>query len=369
MLFLLLAALSTPVHALEKSWFLGIGTGLTRLKPDTLSENYIVEEDGSESIHIVLGYDASQTSSFELVLSDLGAAELSGGTDVKYSSAVFTGLYRFYDWRESNRNAMLDINFFGKLGLGYLNLDTDAPIEINSRVHMLAAIGAELDVFNGVSLRGEIGYIDVDAQIVSLSLIKRFRFLSRNPVRSHVEASMAPRTPKDNLDSGMSTIQTEPPMPNHIVEYLSPGITEPVNELLDGDSDGISDDKDECVNSNQNYPVRNNGCSLLSGVIRNIEFASYSAELTEKTKAVLTGLAKLFKRFPQARVQVSSHTITVGNESKENELTRRRLRNIALYMRSVGVVSSQVKYMAFGARVADAKGEYSDRIEIKEIPK
>ncbi len=273
--------------ALDKGWYIGLGSGVSKLNPDLLTDVRGVKKTESESINLKIGFDYSQSSSFELIASKLGNARLSDNSDVDYSSFDFTGIFRFYDHQEAKRKAVLDLNLYGKLGLGYLNLQSDADIEVDSRVHMLAAIGMEIGLFYGISIRTELAYVDTDAQVANITLIKRFDFsANESPERENklLVSSQPPSADSVADDGGEGVVENLSKI--QAVDATTVGLEKEI-DLLDDDSDEVVNRQDKCAKSTLGYPVRENGCALLNGAIRNIEFADESAILTDQTKGTL----------------------------------------------------------------------------------
>ena len=135
---------------------------------------------------------------------------------------------------------------------------------------------------------------------------------------------------------------------------------------MDKDSDGVLDEMDQCQDTLFGYPVRENGCPLLQGEIRNIQFSTNSATLNVYTQSTLLGLAELFKQYPEVKVEFHSHTQRIGSDQQQVDLSRRRLQTIATFFANNGVTISRIRFIAYGGQKADLQGRYSDRIEVTE---
>ncbi len=374
--FLLLLTLSCKsVFALNIGWYLGAGYGVSRLDPKIPFNILSVSKAQSNLTKLVMGYDLNQITSVETAISDLGQAKLENNDVVDYASADVVGIFRLYDHRERNTRSIWDFNLFAKLGLGYLKLESDTSLESGSRIHMLAGIGAEIELFSGFALRTDLEFIDSDAAAASISLVKRFRYSQeRTPiVRPTTPTAEVPATLSQNVTEQSDSASEVP------VRAVDPPVEAPVKEItpikktgkaedIDKDKDGVADHIDQCENSRSHYPVRADGCTLLDGVIRDLQFAKYSSELTAQGESILHGLAKIFKQYPLAKFQMSSHTANDRTDTEQIDLTRNRLRSIALYLRKLNVIEGQIKFMAFGATVKNFRVKQPDRIEIKELP-
>ncbi len=381
---LLLLLCGRFVFAVEEGWYLGVGYGYSYLDPEVPFDIFESDDKESRVARVVGGYDFSPAASLELVLSHLGEAEMDNQSLVEYSSADVVGLYRFYDRSDLHpgRNVWSP-NLFVKLGLGYLNLETDIALENESRIHMLAGLGAEFPIFGGLSLRAAVEFIDSDALAGHLSLIKRFSFDRRSPPARNSVFSSPSETLPDQQASAVAEDE-QPPRPDpevkvpqrHREETETPppipdsdsqAPTDPdVKKTGDFDADGVPDSRDACLNSADGYPVRADGCPLLNGILSNIRFEQYSSVLNERAKANLRGLAKILNQYPKARIQLSSHTAALRSEREQVDLTRDRLREIARYLQQLNVKLQQVQFIAYGARAPVSAGKPAERIEIKE---
>ena len=355
--------------AFEEGWYLGAGYGASHLDPEIPFDIFEASENESELARVFAGYDFSRVGGVELVVSDLGQAELNNGDVVEYASADVVGLYRLYDHQERHHGRSIwDFNLFGKIGLGYLDLQSDTALESGSRIHMLVGVGGELNLFWGFALRTELEFIDSDALAAHVSLLKRFAFDKPSRPLSPSAATSLPRASETGVPPATPPAASVP-APDSTLEPVRPPLTPaPEPQISDEDKDGVEDARDQCRGSRPGYPVRDNGCGLLNGILANIRFEQYSADLSEQTRRNLLGLANLLKKYPAARVQLIAHTAAERTEQEQITLTWERLRAIALYLRDQGVSGQQVKYLAYGARAAVPKGMPADRIEIKELP-
>ena len=375
--------LDQSAHALQPGWYLGGGYGLSHLDPEIPFDILEASETSSELARLFAGYDFSQTTSLELVLSDLGKAELSNQDQVEYAAADIVGLYRFYDylsWHPGNR--FPDLRLFGKLGLGYLHVDSDTALESESRVHMTLGVGAELEIFGGLAVRTDLEFIDSDAQAVSVSLLKRFGGKKKSPpgrdtqippggissVGDENDKVQALETPSSETGKAQTAATNSDGLFESQPLPAPMSIPKPTAMTGDVDGDEVLDSEDQCLNSRPGYPVRENGCALLEGILANMPFDRYSSVLNQQIKNTLNGLVNILKKYPQTRIQLSSHTAAERSEQQQIELTRIRLRNIALYLRDNGIGADRVKFLAYGARAAVPVGKSADRIEIKELP-
>lgn len=364
-----LSIISQPIFAIQEGWYLGAGYGASHLDPKVPFGIFQVSEHQSKLRRAIAGYDLDQFGSLEFTVTDLGEATLSNDDAVAYSTANIGGLYRIYDTQDSpNSNQNWGINLFAKLGLGYLQLDSETALESESRVNMMVGAGAEFSMIGGLSLRAELEFLDTDVLAGNISLLKRFRFPKKQPKRMLSKGRLESSDEEQATSKMPPNPTVEPAIPVSIPKRASittePTLVEGLK--FDADADGVADKDDRCQNSKVGFPVRSNGCGILNGVLSDLKFAKYSSDLTESTKGSLRSLAKLLKKYPLAAVRLGAHTTDEGAEASQLTLTRDRIRAIGGFLARLGVPTSRIKFMAYGAKVP-LNGRTVDRIDIKEL--
>ncbi len=85
---------------------------------------------------------------------------------------------------------------------------------------------------------------------------------------------------------------------------------------------------------------------LLAGEV--VEFATDSAELTAKGRAVLDEVAAIMKRHP-GRVEISGHTDSTGTPEHNLELSRQRAQSAAGYLAARGIAAARFETVGHGA--------------------
>jgi outer membrane protein OmpA-like peptidoglycan-associated protein len=142
----------------------------------------------------------------------------------------------------------------------------------------------------------------------------------------------------------------------------------------DLDDDGITDNIDECPESNRNYPVRQDGCSLVVHIGGQIQFVENSLLPLPRTELVLEQLAVKMNQFPTTRIEVIAHTDNAGDPQARSSLTRQRLRAIGIYLVQRGISQDRFLLRSFGGNRpafdnGSAEGRRANnRIEIVERP-
>ena len=116
---------------------------------------------------------------------------------------------------------------------------------------------------------------------------------------------------------------------------------------VDSDGDGVTDGRDGCPGSAAGYPVRDNGCALLDGVLSGVTFVEGTAELEPGAGAQLDSLARLLKQYPDARVDILAHTDSRGTVRDQAILARQRLKSVGTYLQKKGISGNRLVLRSF----------------------
>jgi len=131
-----------------------------------------------------------------------------------------------------------------------------------------------------------------------------------------------------------------------------PGVAPDGCPLRDSDGDGILDPDDRCAGEPE---TRNgfedaDGCPdelpptvrKFVGVIQGIFFESNSATIRKSSAPTLDEAARIFREFPDIRVEISGHTDNVGKAEYNTELSRRRTEAVKQYLIDRGVEGGRI---------------------------
>jgi len=151
----------------------------------------------------------------------------------------------------------------------------------------------------------------------------------------------------------------------------------PISSITqDADVDGIPDEFDDCPNSLEAYPVLDNGCPQLEGVLSGIQFVENTAELLPGADDQLNFLADVLAQYPEARIELKAHTDNSRDQREQSILTRARLRTIGTYLvieRGVRARRLVLRSLGGAKPIADNNTEAgrleNNRIEISENPR
>jgi hypothetical protein len=165
--------LVTTAHAESgdtTGWYIGAGAGLSRLNPDTKNTGFTVSDKNDFAFKLMAGYDWSEQLTAEIYYADLGKAGISPYGEVDYRDYGISGLYYFRD----RQTAGDDWVGYGKLGVGWMENDSDLPYRRVNDAHVLFGAGFEHAINKRLSLRIGLDFFDEDAQLISINLLRRF---------------------------------------------------------------------------------------------------------------------------------------------------------------------------------------------------
>jgi outer membrane protein OmpA-like peptidoglycan-associated protein len=153
---------------------------------------------------------------------------------------------------------------------------------------------------------------------------------------------------------------------------------------IDGDGDGVADDRDRCPGTRTGSWVDAQGCpeatqraSLFgdrkSLALEGVRFDTGTAHLTLGSRVALDRVAKSLMSWPDARVEVAGYTDSRNSDSYNLKLSRERSAAVCEYLVVQGVASSRLKEKGFGeshpiADNATAAGRATNRrVELTRI--
>ena len=320
------------------------GLGST-VEPRTTDDRIRVTETSSAGGTVALGYDISNRFSIEGHYSDLGEAELvsddTGDATIGYQVAGLSAIIYGLNSHE-NRSRREGFSVFGRLGLGALQNEAEGvEFERLNDAHLLAGLGLEYGLSNGLAVRAEYVAHETDAKYAQLGLV--YRFGDADDSRPAAVAATVPTLPEP----------TE----------TAPAITA---SILDNDSDGVPDSLDNCPDTAAGLPVDSVGCDELTGAIDGVNFESGSDVLTAGSQEKLAEVAQVLNQFPAIRVAVAAHTDNQGPAASNLELSKRRAISVARYLVEQGVAGNRLAPQAYGesqpiASNASADGRASNR--------
>lgn len=341
--------------------YIGIGVGTSLLAPDTES-GVDADDEISAATTLFLGRDLGERTSAQMQLHWFGdvdfesdAGQFPNGS-VTYAGVDMSVLYRFLNSGGMTSSGQNGVSVYGRFGLGYIDRDSDLELEDDEPIWF--GIGAGIEVFLGrvLAVRAEGMYVDSDAGVAYLSLVRRFGG-SGDSVATGIETGAAGSSIGDSTDAPI-----ERPL----------GRSQ--DQSIDGDADGVPDQTDTCPQSVPGFPVQANGCALLDGVLTGVRFAIGSTELLAGSTGQLNSLVAVLKEYPDARIELHAHSDDAGSAREQAIITRGRLRTVGTYLVAQGINANRVGLRSFGGSRPLYRNDTptgradNNRIEILEKP-
>ncbi|HGG59843.1 MAG TPA: OmpA family protein, partial [Gammaproteobacteria bacterium] len=406
LLALPLLLLASSAYSAEDNFYLGIGAGLSNLQPDRNGTIWFVTDDQDVGYKAFLGYDFRDFLSIEGYYSDLGSSELTAAPTVGHIDYQAFGLNSLWYFP----NNLPGLQAFLKLGIGKIDTQSDkVPFRQVENTQLTAGAGVEWLFKSGLGLRLDYDYLDQDAQLVSLNLLKRFarpHKAAPAPVIADldedgvpdkddqcpntqlgvsVDANGCAPKPKDSDGDGVTDDKDQCPNTAAGVPVNNTGCPRDsdgdgvidsndqcpatptgvkVNASgcpLDSDGDGVLDASDKCPATPAGTEVDNVGCKIVvvappepppverfTGVLEGVNFFTGSARLTPLAKIKLDGIAKQLLEYPDAKILVVGHTDSRGSAAANKKLSIDRAHTVATYLVRKGLPASQIRYTGKG---------------------
>ncbi len=348
--------LSAQVLADRGQWLFGLGVdpmlpGTNEVNIDSGNSGYAIDQDRTAGYKYYLGYDLSSRVTLEASYTDLGKILFTNGGWLTYE---FTGFGISYYFPENSKGA----SYFIRAGTGKLNVKGNVPFGVRNEQTYSLGFGVDMQFDNGFALRGEYEYFDEDAQVLTMSINKRFGEIKRAPIKVR---------------------QPDSPLPE---EYLGPGIYvfEGGFSKLDEKALGLVD-KNEPVPARANKSIERAGAELsmerfeklseMLGVIEGLKFIEGSTKIWGESAAILDKYARSIRHYSDFAFLITGHTDNIGSNRDNEELSLARAKAVGTYLISKGVNPGALDYMGVGEEepmVANSTPEgraLNNRIELE----
>jgi OOP family OmpA-OmpF porin len=192
-------------------------------------------------------------------------------------------------------------------------------------MHLLAGIGLEYGLDNGLAVRGEFVAHETDAKYAQLGLIYRFN------------------------GSGDSVPETLPELAITEADIdLETQLSAELPEPTDKDGDGVADLVDRCLTTPSGLPVKSDGCAIFDGAIEGIAFETSSDTLTAEALVILEDVARTLAEYPDIKVTIEAHTDNLGTAASNLQLSKRRAIAVARYLVDQNISGARLSPQAFG---------------------
>ncbi|MFA5082025.1 MAG: OmpA family protein [Hydrogenophilaceae bacterium] len=127
---------------------------------------------------------------------------------------------------------------------------------------------------------------------------------------------------------------------------------------LDGDNDGVVDALDQCPTTPAGDKVDSKGCTLLNTIVlKGVNFDNDSAKLRTDSYPILDEAVATMKRYPGMKVEVAGHTDSNSSDAHNLKLSANRAKAVMDYFVSKGVPAEDLTSKGYGEStpIADNK--------------
>ncbi len=141
----------------------------------------------------------------------------------------------------------------------------------------------------------------------------------------------------------------------------------------DSDGDGVADVTDKCPDSPADKPVDKDGCTIVSVVLKNVQFEFNSSELTAGSSESLDKVVDAMNEYPTLRIEIQAHSDNSGDAGYNQSLSEERANSVRDYLISKGIAPDRMEAKGYGESqpVADndtREGRATNRrVELKVI--
>ena len=352
LLVFFMSSLSVAAYASENDKVyleMYLGAGLYSLDDDRDLDSILSKEGGLE-------VPVNDYFSVETWLSDY-TAEYSNSSNELDSQRFYGG-------------ALLHLKRRGKkrpfIALGYSHLGYENSVGHKSSESLFSfGVGLKRFYSNNVILRGELMMMNsVDKELIDmggrLAIGYAYKPSTVKPVYM-TEPEPEPEPEPEVSTEHVQHVQEEKPKQAFVAE---PGIAELKADLIanvessvllpvDTDQDGVTDDIDQCSNTNPTFKVDDTGCTIMLtekvSLIVDIKFPFNSAELLEKSLPEVKKVADFMAQFDDTILTVAGHSDDSGPAVYNQYLSQLRADAVRLSLiDSFGIPEARVSALGYG---------------------
>ena len=293
----------------DRRFYLGAGAGMSQLEPRHTTGYFVVDDKNDTAGQIFFGYDISRRLSVEAFYADLGEAGIATA-----SSGIHAGQYGYklygisalgylynsrdssdYDFSNNDKEGYYrheGLSLYARIGISSMENDSNLNYDTIHNGDLHLGGGLEYGFSNGVALRADFVSYDNDAQLVTLTVLKRFGAVSK-------------------------PIQPTPPV---VVETSTPPAVVPVKKAIQPQS----------------------------LIVPIVHFAFDKSSLTTSEMERLDTLASILKDNPELMLEIRGHTDSIGSRDYNQRLSIKRAQSASEYLTSIGVSKERLKVTGFG---------------------
>lgn len=254
-------------------FYVALGAGISKVDPDAVCNCIAVGDSTSGGFSLAIGYDFTSWLSAEIYGADLGSASIDflgqdvGDVDYQvYGASLLGTFYRSNGFGKGREG----LSLYGRVGIGGISNDADLDFRRDHDQHVAFGVGVEYGLPQGFAVRGELNSYDSDAQLLQVTLVKRFGGKAHN--RSRSIAPVVPVTP---------VIPTPTPEPEAPVQQVEVPASLP-KTYFDFDIHELSAEANQTVDSIANVLQDVDGLILIEGHADHIGTDAYNQALSER---------------------------------------------------------------------------------------
>jgi OOP family OmpA-OmpF porin len=246
--------------------------------------------------------------------------------------------------------------------------------------YMLAGGGGVRDDVDGLDAENS-GYLNIGvgfwARIVGGLFVRgearRVSVLDGGPVESGANTLVDSHF---GLGLQYMFLHDEPPV--RPAPVVAPPPPPPRRGPIDSDGDGVPDGQDKCPDTPRGFKVDRNGCIeekqtvvMLNTVLFNLN----SSTLMPASAGILDEVAQGLASQPSVRVEIGGHTCSIGTESYNLALSKRRANSVRQYLIGKGIDPARMTAEGYGefsplvSNDTDAGRQQNRRVEFKILSK
>jgi OOP family OmpA-OmpF porin len=119
---------------------------------------------------------------------------------------------------------------------------------------------------------------------------------------------------------------------------------------VDTDRDGVTDDRDRCLNTLPGSEVDKEGCATQYSVVtlQGVHFETGSARLARDSLSILSQAAAALNGQPTMHIEVRGHTDADGSEAANQTLSHNRAHAVVDFLLENGIAADRLEAIGFG---------------------
>lgn len=323
--------------------YVGAGIGQSYLTPPTRSGHSLDDTTG-DAWKITAGVDLTDYISIEGFYADLGRATVDPSGDVSFRMQGADAIFHY--WAKGVEREEGSVALYAKTGISWIN--TDQNFKRDHTTNIKVGLGGEMYLPHNFSVRLEAEKYYADADMFSVSLVKRFGF--RTSEASKRSAEEAAR--KLAEDAAREKAAQEKALAEKLAREAA---------MADSDQDGVIDSIDKCAGTAKETKVDETGCAVYVGTVgesisseelkfdaTDIKFEVNSGTPTASSIDALDKAASVLSSYGAIKVEVQAHSDSSGSAAYNKKLSQKRAVSVVNYLVSKGVDASRLTAVGVG---------------------